>query len=105
MSMRRNETTRFSLVEGRETKTERERERERERKGEGQSTLSHKKRKKEMPQLELHNVPKRAGPPTGVVTGQMKLHGFTSVLIQTTAAKLRKKSKQSRCIYVSFYQI
>lgn len=35
-------------------------ERERERKGEGQSTLLHKKRKKEMPQLEPHNVPKRA---------------------------------------------
>lgn len=38
----------------------------------GQTTLPHKKQeKKEMPQLEVHNVPWRAGPPTGVVTGQI----------------------------------
>lgn len=55
------DSTRFSQVEERERDTQRERV----------NPCSFIKKEKEMPQLELNNVPKWAELPTGVATGQI----------------------------------
>lgn len=48
-----------------------------------------------MPQLELHNVPKRAGPPTGAATGQIN-----STASPLFSFKLQQRNVQNaHCIY------
>ncbi len=48
-----------------------------------------------MPQLEPHNVPKRAGPPTGAATGQSN-----SMASPLSSFKLLKKNvPHTHCIY------
>ncbi len=83
--MKRKENTGFRRVEAGEGGKKRE----------GQSTLLREKGKKEMPQLEQHNVLKRAGPPTEAATGQIN---FTASPLSSIKL-LQKNVKNTHCVY------